>query len=117
MAVINVTALRDIAHRHPRTSHTTIMDCLTHRRGLAGARLRRSQKRLPLGFVGAGLRPARNRTMRKRSILSSGISLAESVRPNPIAHFRQILAVLPNVVLMLDQLVAQELLEMGAEPL
>ena len=36
------------------------------------------------------------------------------VRPLPVLHFRQIIAMLANVLFVLDKLVAQELLKMGA---
>src|ERR1044072_2514162 len=40
-----------------------------------------------------------------------------SVRPTPVLHFRQIVAVLVYILFVLHQLVAQELLEVGAHAL
>src|SRR6476661_10074037 len=40
-----------------------------------------------------------------------------SVRPTPVLHFRQIVAVLVHILFVLHELVAQELLEVGAHAL
>jgi hypothetical protein len=44
-------------------------------------------------------------------------ALVCSVAPDPIAHLGQVVAVLPNVLAVLDQFVAQELLEMPTDGL